>query len=557
MKKFWIVFCLGLILVGLFIGCARKEKLAKADPAHIQNQLNKLAPVNIGADLSGMSGSARKTIDKLVEAAQVMDELFLRQVYSENLNIRETLRASKDPSNSLYLEYFTIMFGPFDRLDEDKPFIGTTPEPAGANYYPEDMTKEEFESWVADHPGDKEAFEGNFTLIRRKDDSLLVAIPYSEAYKELLEPASKLLEEAALITENVSLMRYLTSRATAFRTNDYFQSDIDWMDLEGLIEVVIGPYEVYEDNLFGYKAAFEAFVCVVDQAESEKLSELAQYLNDMEANLPIPAKHKNLDRGTESPIKVVNEVFTAGDTKAGVQTTAFVLPNDERVREIKGSKKVMLKNVMNAKFEKCWVPIVNTVMDSSQLPYVSFDAYFTHTLMHEISHSLGPGNITLKDGSQTTVNKALKELYSTIEEAKADILGVYNTQFMIDKGVFPQELEKQIYCSYLGGTFRSVRFGIQEAHGRGMMLQYNYLTEKGAYSYDDSTKRFRVNLDKVKDAVKELAHDLLMIEAEGNYDGASEMIEKYGVMTAVMQGALDRLSHVPVDIRPIYTIEQK
>ena len=557
MKKFWIVFCLGLILVGLFIGCARKEKLAKADPAHIQNQLNKLAPVNIGADLSGMSGSARKTIDKLVEAAQVMDELFLRQVYSENLNIRETLRASKDPSDSLYLEYFTIMFGPFDRLDEDKPFIGTTPEPAGANYYPEDMTKEEFESWVADHPGDKEAFEGNFTLIRRKDDSLLVAIPYSEAYKELLEPASKLLEEAALITENVSLMRYLTSRATAFRTNDYFQSDIDWMDLEGLIEVVIGPYEVYEDNLFGYKAAFEAFVCVVDQAESEKLSELAQYLNDMEANLPIPAKHKNLDRGTESPIKVVNEVFTAGDTKAGVQTTAFVLPNDERVREIKGSKKVMLKNVMNAKFEKCWVPIVNTVMDSSQLPYVSFDAYFTHTLMHEISHSLGPGNITLKDGSQTTVNKALKELYSTIEEAKADILGVYNTQFMIDKGVFPQELEKQIYCSYLGGTFRSVRFGIQEAHGRGMMLQYNYLTEKGAYSYDDSTKRFRVNLDKVKDAVKELAHDLLMIEAEGNYDGASEMIEKYGVMTAVMQGALDRLSHVPVDIRPIYTIEQK
>lgn len=551
-----IVFEMSLLFIlGLMAGPVPAWAQHRADVEHVANQLKKLVPVVITYDESILSPEENRVIAKLVEASRIMDEIFLRQVYGENPELREALAQSTDPESRRVLEYFTIMFGPFDRLDEDRPFLGKENKPLGANYYPEDMTREEFKKWLKDHPEDREAFESNFTLIRRQGERL-VAVPYSEAYREWLEPAAKTLKEAARMTKNASLKKYLASRAEAFLSNDYFQSDIDWMDLEGPIEVVIGPYEVYEDKLFGYKAAFESFVTAVDPVESKRLATVARYLSEMERNLPIPDEYKNPDRPTFSPVKVVQEIFTGGDTKAGIQTTAFNLPNDERVREAKGSKKVMLKNVSEAKFNKCWIPIADIVLDRAQRQEASFEAYFTHVLLHEISHGLGPGNITLADGTKTTVNKALKDAYSAIEETKADVLGIYNIQFLMDKGVYPKDWERMVYISYLGGMFRSIRFGINSAHGRANAIQFNYLLSKGAFNIDENTGRFSVNFDTVKGAVRNLAHDLLMIEAKGDYEVAKAFINRYGNMTKLMEATLDKLAHIPIDIRPIYAVTQ-
>ena len=554
-KNLLPILTFGVILMH----CSSEENAINdyKDAAFIKSQLNKYAAVDITYDESLLSESDKIVLDKLVEAAKYMDEIFLRQVYRLNPAIHAELITGSDPAYPTLIKYFTINFGPFDRLDNDKPFINLrTPKPAGANYYPEDITKAEFEEWLQNHPEDEEAFISNFTVIKREGERL-IAVPYSEAYRKFLVPAANLLKEAAQHSENASLKKYLNSRAEAFLSNDYFQSDVDWMDLEDhTIEVVIGPYEVYEDQLFGYKAGFESFITIVDPEESEKLRKVSKYLQELEMNLPIPDKHKNLNRGSSSPIVVVQEVYTSGDTKAGVQTTAFNLPNDERVREAKGSKKVMLKNIARAKYNKCWIPIVNTVLDEKDLKRVSFDAYFNHVLMHEMSHGLGPGIIE-KQGKETTVNKELQESYSTMEEAKADILGLYSLKFLIGKGVFPKKMENEVYSSFLGGIFRSVRFGITSAHGGANVCALNYIMEKGGFEFDDKSVKFRVNDKKIDIAVKDLAHDLLMIQALGDYDGAKSFIEKYRRISPELQKALDKLKDVPVDILPNYAILNK
>ena len=536
------------------VGCAKKTITSKAPVDHVKAQLAKLAPVNLTSDLSHLPAEEVQVIKLLVKASKYMDEIFLRQVYEVNPAILKELEKSADPDDREYLELFKVMFGPWDRLDKEKPFINTIPKPDGANYYPMDLTKEEIHAWLESHPEDREAFEGYFTVIRREGENL-VAIPYSKYFEKQLHPAADLLRQAAEITSDQTLKTYLNSRADAFFTDDYYQSDMDWMDLAGDIEVVIGPYEVYEDNLFGYKAGYESFVCVVDHEESAKLDKITKYLNDMEAALPIPDKYKNFERGASSPIKVVNEILAAGDTKAGIQTSAFNLPNDERVREAKGSKKVMLKNVMNAKFENCWIPIVNEVLAEKDLKRVSFDSYFNHTLMHEISHGLGPGKIVV-DGKETTVNKELKELYSTIEECKADVMGMYTAQFLIDKNVFPKSLEKTLYASNLGGMFRSIRFGIGSAHGGGVAIQLNYYLDKDAFRIDKNGL-FSVDDRRMKSVVRDLSRKLLLIQAEGDYKAAKELIEKYKVIRPEVQAALDKLKDVPVDIRPVFTIAEE
>jgi hypothetical protein len=522
----------------------------------VKAQMAKMAPVQIDFDASGLDENQKKALDLMVKAAHYMDKIFLRQVYAKNEALAAELGKAENPDYAVLKDYFKINFGPFDRLENSKPFINLAEKkPAGANYYPADITKEEFEAHIKANPDDEKAFTSEFTVIRRKDGKL-AAVPYSEAYKDLLEPAAKLLKEAAQLIENPSLKKYLNSRADAFLSNDYYQSDVDWVLLKDHgIEIVIGPYEVYEDRLFGYKAAFESFITLVDKEESKELATLGTYLDDMEKNSPVDDKHKNFKRGKQSPIVVANEVFTAGDTKAGVQTIAFNLPNDERVRESTGSKKVMLKNVCRAKFEKTWTPIAKQVLAESDLALTSFDVFFNHILMHEISHGLGPGLIE-KDGEKTSVNKELKELYSVIEETKADILGIYNLQFMIDKGVFPAEMQKNVYPTYLGGIFRSVRFGINAAHGGANAIQMSYIMEKGGFVFDEETARFSVNLEKVRDAIRQLAHDVLMIEALGDYDKAKEMIDKYRKISPQLQKALDKAVDVPTDIRPVYAIEQ-
>ncbi len=555
MKQF-IIICLFSAL--LLPGCKSNNSPQK-DTKEIQmlkDKIAKFAPVEVKYDSTVLNDRQKKVIRYLYQASKVMDKIYLDQEYSKNLEIQKKLETADSEVDKLKLKYFNIVGGPFDILDHDKPFIGTEQKPEGANYYPEDMTKEEFNDWVKQHPSDEKSFTSTFTVIRRQNGKL-AAIPYSEFYKTDLDKAAKLLREAASYCDNSSLKKYLTLRAKAFDTNDYFDSDMAWMDVkDNTIETVIGPYEVYEDGLFNYKAAFESFVTIKDPAESAKLKKFAHYLQDIENHLPIPDKYKNHSRGSESPIAVVNEVYAGGEAHYGIQTLAFNLPNDERVREAKGSKKVMLKNLHEAKFEKLLKPIAEIVLAKDQLPYVTFSGFFNHTLMHEISHGVGPGVITV-NGKKTTVQKELKETYSTLEECKADILGMYNNDYMIEKGIYPKEFEKQNYVTFLAGIFRSIRFGINEAHGGGNAIIYNYLLEHGGYEYNSNMQKVNVNFDKIYPALKQLAHDVLMLQATGNYEGAKKFMEKYDVISPSMEKLREKLKYLPVDIKPVYQIEEE
>jgi len=548
---------LTVLFISLFLsGCEKKTENKEAEEVTmLKEKIARFVPTELKYDSSTLDEREKIVVEKLYLASKIMDELFLDQVYSKNYQIREELKISNTEEQKLKLELFNMMFGPFDRLEHDAPFIDTLKKPLGANFYPEDMTKEEFEKWIKDNPNDEKAFTSEFTVIRREGEKL-VAIPYSNFWIDKLTEASKLLKEAAEYADNPSLKKYLNSRADAFLSNDYYQSDMDWMDLKDhKIEIVIGPYEVYEDGMFNYKASFESFLTIEDPIESKKLDVFKKYLRDMEIHLPIPDEHKNFDRGSESPLAVVNEVFTAGDTKSGIQTIAFNLPNDERVRQAKGSKKVMLKNVQEAKYNTILIPIAEIVLDAEQMQYVTFDAFFNHTLMHEMSHGVGPGFIKV-DGRDTEVKKELKETYSTMEECKADILGMWNNIFMIEKGVFPKTFDKDTYVTFLAGTFRSVRFGINEAHGGGNAIIYNYLLEKGGYEYNAETQKVKVNFEKIGPALQELANLVLMIQANGDYKGAKDLIAKYVVNSPSMETLRKKLEHLPVDIKPVYEIEK-
>lgn len=521
----------------------------------LKEKIAKFIPVDIKYDENLLNDREKVVLEKLYEASKLIDSIYLDQVYSKNYRIKKELAEKTDELSKDQRELFNIMFGPFDRLEDDVPFIGDDKKPLGANFYPEDMGKQDFEDWIKNNPADEKAFTNEFTVIR-KDNGKLKAIPYSEYYKEPLTKISDLLKEAAVYADNPSLKKYLLSRAEAFLSNDYYQSDMDWMDLkDNKIEVIIGPYEVYEDGLFNYKASFESFVTIKDPVESKKLEVFGKYLADIEKNLPLDDKHKNYQRGSESPIVVANEVFTAGDTKAGVQTLAFNLPNDERVRKAKGSKKVMLKNVHEAKFDKLLKPIAEIVLDPDQLKYVTFDAFFNHTLMHEMSHGVGPGFIKV-NGKDTEVKKELKETYSTMEECKADILGMYNNIFMISKDVYPKEMENEVWVTFLAGAFRSMRFGINEAHGGGNAIIYNYLLEKGGYMFDDKTQKVHVDFEKIYPALKELCNLVLTIQAEGNYKGAKDLIAKYAVNSPTIETLRQKLENLPVDIKPVFEIEK-
>lgn len=539
---------------------AKKEEAGKMTQlvklADIKQRLAKYTPTEISFDPNLLNDEQKRVLEKLIMAAKHMDNIFWKQAYPGGLAIKEQLEKSTDPADKDYLRFLDINFGPFDRQDENRLFIGTAAKPAGAGFYPPDLTKQEFQDYIAKHPELKEQFESPYTVIKRKDGEL-VAVPYNMEYREELEPAARYLREAAEVTSNPSLKKYLLQRAEDLLRNDYYQSDCLWIDLkDNLEEIVIGPFEVYEDSLNGLKASYESFVYINDREEMKKIKGYLNYLGEMQDKLPVEQKYKDAKvGGLESPLNVVIEVFTAGDTKAGIQTSAFVLPNDEKVRAEKGTKKVFLKNMMEAKFNKSLVPISKLVLSENDARLVSFYAYFNETILHEISHALGVNFITLPDGTKTTVNKALKEHNSAIEEAKADIVGLYNIHFLMEKGWIPAEKEKEIYTTFLAGFFRAMRFGVREAHGLATLVEFNFLKEKGAFLYDAQTEKFSINMDKIKEAVKELAAKLLILEGDGNYDNAARFIERYGLMDEITKKMIDKLADIPVDIEPIFTFK--
>jgi hypothetical protein len=530
------------------------QKTPEGDP-ELARKIARFAPTTLTADTSKLTQKDRLALNKIIEAAKLLDPLFLRQVWSGNEALEKKLQADKTAAGRQRLHYFYINDGPWSRLDNKEAFIEGVPEkPDRANYYPDEMTKEEFESWVQSlSETDKQKATGFFHLIRRGPDKKLTLVPYSQAYKEYLVPAAALLREAAALTTNASLKNFLNKRAAAFASDDYYESDVAWMDLDSPIDVTIGPYETYEDELFSYKAAFEAYVTLRDDAETAKLAKFSGHLQELENNLPFEPRYRNPKLGTASPIRVVNEVYGSGEGNSGVQTAAFNLPNDERVVKEKGSKRVMLKNVQDAKFNKTLIPISRVVLDPAEQSALAFDSFFTHILCHELMHGLGPHNITV-NGQETTVRKQLKELYSAIEEAKADMTGLWALQYMIDRGIIDKGMERTLYTTYLASMFRSVRFGITEAHGRGVAMQFNYLTDEGAIKFNDAKGTFSIDHSKIKEGVTKLTRELLTLEAEGSYDKAKAILDKYALIRPPMQQALDRLKDVPVDIEPIFPL---
>jgi hypothetical protein len=543
------------LVLGFLPASVAAQAVKASDAGELAAKIRRFSPTVLTANTARLSPNDRKALQKIIAAAKLLDPLFLRQVWSGNDDLHRKLEADHTPLGRMLLHYFLINDGPWSRLDENEPFIDDIPaKPAYANYYPADMTKDEFNAWSNTLSADeKEKTTGYFYTIRRDANGKLKTVPYSEEYREFLEPAAKLLREAAALTTNATLRDFLNKRAAAFASNDYYDSDVAWMDLDSPIDLTIGPYETYEDELFGYKAAFEAYVTLRDDAETAKLKKFSSYLQELEDHLPIDPKYRNPKLGAASPIRVVNEVFSSGEGNSGVQTAAFNLPNDERVVKEKGSKRIMLKNVQDAKFNKTLIPISRVVLTPADQAKLSFDSFFTHILTHELMHGLGPHNINV-EGQATTVRLQLKDKYSSIEEAKADVTGLWALQYLINKGVVPKTMQRTLYTTYLASMFRSVRFGINEAHGRGVAMQFNYFTDEGGIKYDERTGKFSVDESKIQDAVRKLTTELLTIEAEGSYEKAAAILDKYAVVRPPMKTALDKLKSVPVDIEPIFPL---
>lgn len=521
------------------------------DAAKLQAKVDQFAVAELTADLSDLSDAEKKTLDTLIEAAKLLDPLFDLQAWTGNPELEEELSKATDPAGKAKYAYFRIMRGPWDRQDHFAPFATDQERPKGAGFYPADMTEKEFKDWVEAHPEDKEDFESLFTVIQRDGDGL-VAKKYSDAYGKWIVPAAKLLSDASDLTENQSLQTFLLSRAASFISDDYYQSDKDWMDLDSRVEITIGPYETYEDQLLGQKASFEAFVTVSDPKASEELAKFKKYLPKMEDHLPVPKEVKT-KRGAESPIRVVDLVYTAGDARKSVQTIAFNLPNDERVREEKGAKKVLLRNLITTKFEKIMKPIGEKVLAADLHEHLSGDAFFNQVLFHELSHSLGPA-FTKVDGKKVEIRVALESSYSPLEECKADVMGAYNILFMIEKGEFPKEFREKLLASYFAGLFRSVRFGVAEAHGRGAAVQINRYIKDGAVTFDEAKAEFSVDFDKLEKSIETLVHDLAMVQHEGDKTKADAFLDELGVMSPEMEKALAKLEGIPVDIRPVYPL---
>lgn len=541
---------------------AGEKPTATPDLAGLKTMAARFVPTEMKVELSKLSAGDRKALARLVEAARVIDDIFLTQYWAGNHDLYKKLQADRSPLGWARLHYFWINKGPWSELDEFKAFVPGVPAKKlpGANFYPEDMTKEEFEAWVKALPADqnKQAI-GFFTVVQRDPETKKPTLwPYNDAYGSDLDRAAMLLREAAELTDNATLKKFLTTRAAAFLSNGYYESDLAWMDLDASIDLTIGPYETYNDELFGYKASFEAFVNLRDDVETEKVQSFSARMQEIENNLPIEDKYKNPRLGALAPIRVVNEVFGAGDGNHGIQTAAYNLPNDEKVTTEKGTKRVMLKNVQEAKFGKILVPIAQRLLVPEAQKDVNFESFFTHILAHEMTHGIGPQQIKV-GGRATTARQELKELFGAIEEAKADVTGLFMLQHLMDKQMKGKRTaggqtsgeERQLYTTYLASAFRSLRFGSSDAHGKGMAVQFNYIFDKGGFVARPDG-RYEVDFHKIKDAVRDLDHELLTLEATGDYAGAKKMLTEMGVIRQQTKKVLDKLADLPTDIEPVF-----
>ncbi len=536
---------------------------AAANVASLNKMAKRFAPVDLRADASKLSAGDKAAIVKLIEAAKIVDTLQLRQRWAGNEALWAQLKKDNSPLGKARQDYFWLNKGPWSIIDGHQSFLPAelggiqipAKKPEASNFYPASATKDSLEAWMNGLPAkDKEQAQWFFTTIRSNPDGSYKTVTYAEEYKSDLEHLARLLREAAASTDNASLKKFLTLRADAFLSNDYLASDFAWMDLDSPVDVTIGPYETYNDELFGYKAAFEAYVNIRDKKETQKLEFFGKHMQELEDNLPIDQQYKNPKVGALAPMVVVNQVYGAGDGNMGVQTAAYNLPNDERIISERGSKRVMLKNIQEAKFKSTLTPISKLVLRPDAVKDLDFDSFFTHILAHEITHGLGP-HLTRVNGKESTPRQDLKDTYSTIEEAKADVTGLFALIYMMEKGQLKDTLgqgevaEHKMYNTFLASAFRTLHFGLTDSHARGMAIQLNYLLDKGGFvSHGDGT--FSVDFKKIRQAVMDLDREFLTIEATGDYARAKDLMTKYVVIRPDVQKALDKMKSVPNDIRP-------
>lgn len=502
-----------------------------------KQRLDIYQPVDLTADLSHLSADQKKMIGLLIDASKIMDELFWAQAYPGDK--QELLAAIDDPKVKQFVE---INYGPWDRLNSNAPFLtGVDAKPAGANFYPADMTKEEFESAT---------FEGKidlYTLVRRNQDGELYSIPYNVAYTDQLQQAARLLREAATLAKSEAFANYLKLRADAFESNSYQASDFAWMDMtDNEIDIVMGPIETYEDQLYGYRAGFESYVLLKDMSWSQRLEKYAEYLPSLQRGLPVDEAYKAEMPGSGAQLNAYDVVYYAGHSNAGSKTIAINLPNDEQVQLEKGTRRLQLKNAMRAKFDEILVPIAEVLIVPEQRQHITFDAFFANTMFHEVAHGLGIKNTI--DGSNT-VRQALKEHASALEEGKADILGLYMVTQLLEQGVITEGQLEDYYTTFLAGIFRSVRFGASSAHGKANMIRFNYFADAGAFTRNDKGE-YAVDMQAMRAAMNSLSEKILTLQGDGDYEGVGQLFDEMGNVSPQLQADLDRLSQasIPVDI---------
>ena len=535
MKKTGVV----IFIIMLMMSCnnAPKKQNNMQVSQEIKQKAEEYASFKLTTDLSVLTGKEKQMLPLLFNAAKIMDDIFWTEAFGDKSKL------FTDNMDSYTRKFININYGPWERLNNNKPFLpGYGPKPAGANFYPQDMTKQEFEAW------DNASKTSLYTLIRRGEDGKLKSIPYHVAYKEQIQKAADLLQQAAAFAEDAGLKNYLKKRAEALLTDKYYDSDVAWMDMKNnTIDFIIGPIENYEDQLFGYKAAHESFILIKDKQWSQKLAHFSALLPGLQKDLPCEQKYKDETPGMDSDLNVYDAIYYAGDCNAGSKTIAINLPNDEEVRETKGSRKLQLKNSMQAKFDKILVPIADLLIAKDQRQHVKFDAFFENTMFHEVAHGLGLGNTVNKN---ITVREALKDTYSSIEEGKADILGLWCVYKLNEMGELGDKDMMDNFVTFMAGIFRSVRFGAASAHGKANMMRFYYFQEAGAFERDENTGTYRVNFEKMKDAMLSLSALILKIQGDGDYDAAVKLIKEKGYIREPLQKDLDRIgaAGIPRDI---------
>ncbi len=531
-----------VVLVAVCCVACNPKKPARMNESEIDLQMvaqraGEFAPFTLTADLSSLTGNERQMLPLLLETAGLIEDIFWKEAFGDKNQLFEGVT---QPALRKFLE---INYGPWERLNNNEAFVpsfGTKPK--GANFYPQDMTHEEFEFW------EEPSKNSLYTVIRRDEAGKLIAVPYHVAFREETEKAAGLIRKAAALAEDPGLQKYLHARAEALLTDEYFESDMLWMDMKNNnIEFIVGPIENYEDQLFGYKAAHEAFILLKDREWSKKLEKYTALLPGLQQDLPVPAEYKSETPGVESDMNVYDALFYAGDCNAGSKTIAINLPNDDKVQAAKGSRKLQLRNSMQAKFDLILMPIAELLIDSAQLKHVRFDAFFENTMFHEVAHGLGP-SLTISE--PVAVRLALRDAYTSLEESKADILGLWCVHRLNEMGEFPGKEIMDNYVTFMAGIFRSVRFGAASAHGKANMIRFNYFQEQGAFEKDPVSGRYRVNYERMKAAMVSLSELVLRIQGDGDYEKAAALIREKGIITNELQKDLDRISSagIPRDI---------